>query len=172
MKPVATFTNFRMIAAAALAGLAFWLAAGFIVYSIAQGASKCASVRSCRTELAHKQQALRWQKQARRRVQKQLAIKVQPQVELGYALAQGLYHVDLRRLGYCESNNNPLARTGQFISITQQGVSFRARNTDVYRLVSPWNPLASILVAARHIARYGAGEWECALDGSVKRNYG
>lgn len=90
------------------------------------------------------------------------------QVELGYELAEGLYHVDLRHLGYCESSNDPFARTGQYVSITQQGDNFRARNADVYRLVSIWNPIASILTAARWISMHGSSEWQCRLDGSVK----
>jgi hypothetical protein len=124
-------------------------------------------VPACKT-IAACHRAIAWQARDRAHLRHQLAVKVGPVVQLGYELARGLYHVDLHRLGYCESTNDPYAQTGQYRGITQQGRNFMARNRDVYRLLPVTNAIANILVAARHIARYGASEWQCRLDGSVK----
>lgn len=112
--------------------------------------------------------ALKWQRHDRRRLEHQLRMHEQTRVELAYRLAEGLFHVDLRHLGYCESTNDPYNRTGQYVGITQQGDNFQARNEDVYRLVPVTDPIANVLVAARWIAAHGASEWQCALDGHVK----
>lgn len=128
--------------------------------------SRAAEVR-CQSVQCWKRAAL-WQRHDRLRMQKMLAQRLRPDVELAYRLAQGLYHVDLRRLGYCESRNDPTNRTGRYVGITQQGQDFQGRNRDVYRLVPVTNAVANVLVAARWIAAHGSSEWQCRLDGSVK----
>lgn len=152
----------RAILLAAFLGLVVWGVALTIGYSLAFGATQRCQTRSCLVR------AVRWQKHDRARLHRELDARVRGDVELAYRLAIGLFHVDLRRLGYCESRNDPTSYTGPYVGITQQGPNFQARNRDVYRLLPVTNALANVLVAARWIARHGAGEWTCRLDGSVR----
>lgn len=131
-----------------------------------QHEARSASTRCESTACLRK--ALTWQRHDRARLQHQLRLHEQTRVELAYRLALGLYHVDLRHLGYCESTNDPFSRTGQYVGITQQGDNFQARNRDMYRLLPVTDPIANVLVAARWISQHGSSEWQCRLDGSVK----
>lgn len=165
--------RWRWFAAALIAGLLLWSAAGFIGYSMAFAAGPITAHggRACRSSVPCLKRAIRWQKRDRAHLKHQLAGKYHTDVELAYRLAIGIFHVDLRHLGYCESRNDPNNRTGQYVGITQQGNGFQARNQDVYRLLPVTNPIANVLVAARWISAHGSSEWQCRLDGSVKQGY-
>lgn len=138
----------------------FWVGLFWTVRAVA-AETRCESTACLR-------KALTWQRHDRARLEHQLRLHEQTRVDLAYRLAEGLYHVDLRHLGYCESTNDPYSRTGQYVGITQQGDNFQARNEDVYRLLPVTDPIANVLVAARWISQHGSSEWQCRLDGSVK----
>lgn len=146
--------------------LALW-ALIFVAIAHADTRAGGGRVPACKT-LVSCHQAISWHQKNERQLRRELAEKERTSVDLGYALARGLYHVDLRSLGYCESTNDPYAQTGQYRGITQQGDSFQSRNNDVYALLPVTNAVANILVAARWISAHGASEWQCTLSGGVK----
>lgn len=147
-----------------------WLLVGVLAWGVTEAwpASKCASVRACRTEIAHKQQAIRWERQQHLRVQKQLAIRWQPNVVAAIRLASNVSGVSFQRLwtiSGCESTHNPLDVLGQYQGLFQLGRYHRSFPD--LRGLSPFDPYANAMHAALFIARHGESQWSCRSDGSV-----
>ena len=100
-----------------------------------------------------------------------VAAQKAPNVTAAIALASHVYGVserDLRSTAFCESRFVPRATNGQYLGLFQLGADFRGRQTPWFPRLSPFDPYANALAAARVMAREGFSQWECSPRGAFR----
>ena len=122
----------------------------------------CATLRACRSELAHARAAIRWQRSVRRGLERRLRYRWAPSSSYAIRLAALAYHIDagaMLRVARCESNLDATAQNGRYLGLFQLGAPFMAATP--FASFSRYDPLANALAAASVVRAQGWRQWTC-----------
>jgi hypothetical protein len=122
----------------------------------------CPTVPDCRSQLAHAQRAIQWQRDARRGLEQRLRRRWAPSSAYAIRLASLVYDVDpwaMLRVARCESGLDATATNGQYAGLFQTGPGFWSSTP--FASFSRFDPLANALAAASVVRVQGWRQWQC-----------
>ena len=157
----------RGIALGLVCGLLLWIAAAFIVVSMAEGAGpiRAHGGRACRTIPCYRK-AIAWQRHDRAHLRHQLSVHWRRDATYAIRLASSAFHVpvtDMRSVAWCESRmgaqttaepSSGASGLYQFLPSTWAHTPFATFNV--------FDPLPNALAAAQIVAHDGGWrQWTC-----------